>query len=153
MLFRSINTADTVSAYKSLARVERAFRCIKTVDLEIRPVYHWASPRVRAHVLLCMLTYYVEWHMRQALAPMLFDDDDPAAAEAQHRSLVAPAQRSPAAHRKASSQRAADHTRHDRENRILPSTKDRVPFDVITTPPHYSNAPTICSASAIACSQ
>src|SRR5262249_45679270 len=78
----AINTADTVRAYKSLARVERAFRCLKTTDLEIRPIFHWLSPRVRAHVFLCMLAYYVEWHLRQALAPMLFDDHDRAAGEA-----------------------------------------------------------------------
>ena len=103
-----INTADTVTAYKSLARVERAFRCIKTVDLEIRPVYHWASPRVRAHVLLCMLTYYVEWHMRQALAPILFDDHDRAVAEASRPSPVAKAQSSPAAKRKVKTKRTDD---------------------------------------------
>ena len=103
-----INTVDTVSAYKSLARVERAFRCIKTVDLEIRPVYHWASSRVRAHVFLCMLTYYVEWHMRQALAPILFDDHDRAAAEASRASPVAKAQPSPAAKRKVRTKRTDD---------------------------------------------
>jgi hypothetical protein len=97
----AINTADTVRAYKSLARVERAFRCIKTTDLEIRPIYHWVSPRVRAHVFLCMLAYYLEWHMRQALAPMLFDDHDRAAGEALRSSPVAKAQPSPAAKRKA----------------------------------------------------
>ena len=70
------DTAATVRSYKSLARVERAFRCMKTVDLELRPVFHWTAPRVRAHVLLCMLAYYLEWHMRQTLAPLLFDDHD-----------------------------------------------------------------------------
>jgi transposase len=70
----TLGDADTVRSYKSLARVERAFRCIKTVDLNVRPVYHWLEDRVRAHVLLCMLAYYLEWHMRQCLAPMLFDD-------------------------------------------------------------------------------
>jgi hypothetical protein len=103
-----INTADTVSAYKSLARVEHAFRCIKTVDLEIRPVYHSASPRVRAHVFLCMLTYYVERHMRQALAPILYDDHDRAAAEASRASPVAKAQSSPAAKRKVRTKRTDD---------------------------------------------
>ena len=93
----AINTADTVRAYKSLARVERAFRCLKTTDLDIRPIYHWVSPRVRAHVFLCMLAYYLEWHMRQRLAPMLFDDTDKQAAEALRASVVAQAQRSPAA--------------------------------------------------------
>jgi len=56
------DTAGTVRAYKSLAHVERAFRCMKTVDLDLRPVFHWTTPRVRAHVLLCMLAYYLEWH-------------------------------------------------------------------------------------------
>ena len=65
----SSRPADTVRAYKSLARVERAFRSLKTIDLDIRPVFHWVSPRVRAHVFLCMLAYHLEWHMRQALAP------------------------------------------------------------------------------------
>ena len=92
--------AATVRSYKSLAFVERAFRCIKTVDLQVRPVYHWLADRVRAHVFLCMLAYYLEWHMRQRLAPMLFDDTDKEAAEALRASVVAQAQRSPAAVRK-----------------------------------------------------
>jgi hypothetical protein len=100
-----VDTAGTVRAYKSLAQVERAFRCIKTVDLELRPVFHWTAPRVRAHVLLCMLAYYLEWHMRQPLAPMLFDDHDRASAEAGRASPVAKAKVSKAAYRKASTQR------------------------------------------------
>ncbi len=95
--------ADTVRAYKSLAGVERAFRSMKTVDLELRPVFHWTAPRVRAHVLLCMLAYYLEWHMRRRLAPMLFDDHDPTAREAQRASPVAKASPSPAARNKAAS--------------------------------------------------
>ena len=93
----TLGDADTVRSYKSLSLVERAFRCIKTVDLHVRPVYHWLADRVRAHVFLCMLAYYLEWHMRQRLAPMLFDDTDKEAAEALRRSVVAQAQRSPAA--------------------------------------------------------
>jgi Transposase DDE domain len=93
----ALDDAGTVRSYKSLARVERAFRCIKTVDLQIRPVHHWLADRVRAHVFLCMLAYYVEWHMRQQLAPMLFDDTDKDAAEALRSSVVAQAQRSPLA--------------------------------------------------------
>ena len=100
-----VDAAGTVRAYKSLAAVERAFRCIKTVDLELRPVFHWTAPRVRAHVLLCMVAYYLEWHMRQPLAPMLFDDHDGAAAEAARVSPVAKAKVSKAAYRKASTQR------------------------------------------------
>jgi DDE family transposase len=93
----ALDDAATVRSYKSLARVERAFRCIKTVDLQVRPVHHWLADRVRAHVFLCMLAYYVEWHMRQQLAPMLFDDTDKNAAEALRTSVVAQAQRSPTA--------------------------------------------------------
>ena len=70
---------QTVRAYKDLSKVERAFRSMKTVDLKVRPIYHRRADRVRAHVLLCMLAYYVEWHMRSELAPVLFDDHDPEA--------------------------------------------------------------------------
>ena len=93
----TLDDAATVRSYKSLSLVERAFRCIKTVDLHVRPVYHRLADRVRAHVFLCMLAYYLEWHMRQRLAPMLFDDTDKDAADALRASVVAPAQRSPAA--------------------------------------------------------
>ena len=93
----TLDDAATVRSYKSLALVERAFRCIKTVDLQVRPIYHWLAERVRAHVFLCMLAYYLEWHMRQRLAPMLFDDTEKEAAEELRASAVAPAQRSPAA--------------------------------------------------------
>ena len=103
-----LGEADTVRSYKSLSRVERAFRCLKTVDLHIRPVYHWLADRVRAHVFLCMLAYYLEWHMRQRLAPMLFEDADKTDAEAQRRSVVAPAQRSKAAVRKQTTGRTED---------------------------------------------
>ena len=93
----SFDGATTVRSYKSLALVERAFRCIKTVDLQVRPVYPWLADRVRAHVFLCMLAYHLEWHMRERLAPMLFDDTNKQAADAQRTSVVAQAQRSPAA--------------------------------------------------------
>ena len=96
----AFDDAATVRSYKSLALVERAFRCIKTVDLQVRPVYHWLADRVRAHVFLCMLAYYLEWHMRQCLATMLFDDTDKETAEALRKSVVAQAQRSPAAVKK-----------------------------------------------------
>jgi hypothetical protein len=104
----TLDAATTVRAYKSLARVERAFRSLKTVDLEVRPIFHWAAPRVRAHVLLCMLAYHLEWHLRQALAPILFDDHDRGGAEARRASPVAKAQPSPAAQRKATTQRTDD---------------------------------------------
>ena len=103
-----MDAAQTVRAYKDLAKVERAFRSLKTVDLKVRPLYHRRANRVRAHVLLCMLAYWVEWHMRRKLKPLLFDDHDPAAAALQRRSIVAPAQRSPAAKAKAARERAAD---------------------------------------------
>jgi hypothetical protein len=104
----SLNAAQAVTAYKSLARVEHAFRSLKTVDLEVRPVFHWAAPRVRAHVFLCMLAYHLEWHMRQALAPMLFDDHDRQAAAARRPSPVAKAAPSPAATRKARTKHTDD---------------------------------------------
>jgi transposase len=97
-----------VKTYKSLSMVERAFRCLKTVDLHVRPIHHWLEDRVRAHVFLCMLAYYVEWHIRARLAPMLYEDDDKAAAEALRESPVARAQRSPAALAKSATGRADD---------------------------------------------
>jgi hypothetical protein len=96
----TLGDAETVRSYKSLSLVERAFRCLKTVDLHVRPVYHWLEGRVRAHLFLCMLAYYLEWHRRQCLAPMLFEDSDKEAAEAGRKSVVAQAQRSKAAMRK-----------------------------------------------------
>jgi transposase len=93
----SLDDSAAVRAYKSLAQVERAIRSIKTVDLHIRPIFHWTPPRVRAHVFLCMLAYHVEWHLRQRLAPMLYDDAEKATAEALRTSVVAKAQRSPSA--------------------------------------------------------
>jgi hypothetical protein len=95
----TFDDATTVRSYKSLASVERAFRCLKSVDLQVRPVYHWLADRVRAHVFLCMLAYYVEWHMRQRLAPVLFDDTDKHT-ESLHTSAVAQARRSHAARTK-----------------------------------------------------
>jgi transposase len=98
---------EAVRAYKDLSAVEHAFRCLKTIDLKVRPFYHRLEARVRAHAFLCMLAYYVEWHMRRALAPLLFDEENRAAAEAQRQSVVAPAQRSPQAQRKAQTKRTA----------------------------------------------
>jgi hypothetical protein len=91
------DAATTVRAYKSLAHVERAFRLLKRTNVELRPVFHWTASRAWAHVLLCMLVYYPEWHMRRALAPMLFDDHDPARPQAQHSSPVVQAKPSAAA--------------------------------------------------------
>jgi hypothetical protein len=104
----TLATSDVVRVYKSLSQAERAFRSIKTVDLEIRPIHHRLSDRVRAHVLLCMLAYYLEWHMRRPLAPILFDDHQRAEAAAARSSIVALAQRSKAARRKAATKRTAD---------------------------------------------
>ena len=100
------DVAQTMRAYKDLSKVERAFRCFKSVDLKARPLHHRRADRVQAHVLLCMLAY-VEWHMRQTLAPLLFDDHDPATAEQQRPSVVA-ADRSPAALAKAGRKRTDD---------------------------------------------
>ena len=104
----TLDADGVVHAYKSLSQAERAFRSIKTVDLEIRPIHHRLADRVRAHVLLCMLAYYLEWHMRQALAPILFDDHQRAEAAAARTSIVAPPQRSSAARRKAAGKRTDD---------------------------------------------
>jgi len=92
--------AEIVATYKSLSRVERAFRTIKSLDIHVRPVRHYDEDRVRSHIFLCMLAYYVEWHMRRSLAPLLFQDHQPEEAERLRVSPVAPAKRSPAALRK-----------------------------------------------------
>jgi transposase len=142
----SLSSEQAVRTYKSLSGVERAFRSLKTVDLQVRPIHHREPDRVRAHILLCMLAYYVEWHMRQDLAPLLFDDEDKAEAQQQRTSVVAPAQRSPSAHAKAQ-------TKHTQQgapvhsfqtllrdlstivaNRVQPKDASTPAFDVITTP-------------------
>jgi transposase len=84
----AMSAAQAVQSYKDLARVERAFRAIKSTDLEIRPIRHWSADRVRSHVLLCMLAYHVEWHLRTALAPLLFHDTDLDQAKAERSSPV-----------------------------------------------------------------
>ncbi|MGC1406081.1 MAG: IS1634 family transposase [Candidatus Dormiibacterota bacterium] len=141
-----LSAADAVRSYKRLSTVERAFRCCKTVDLHIRPIYHQLTERVRAHVFLCMLAYYVEWHMRQKLAPMLFEDDDPAAGQALRSSVVAPAQRSPRAQRKVRTLRTADGLpTHSfatllkdlatlTRNRVQPKNLSSPPFDTLARP-------------------
>lgn len=98
---QKLDDANTVRAYKSLSQVERAFRTFKGVDLEVRPIYHYLADRVHAPVFLCMLAYYVEWHMRQRLASLLYDDNDREAAEAERESIVSPATPSPSTVRKA----------------------------------------------------
>jgi len=86
----TLSTDATVNAYKSLANVERAFRSMKTMDLHVRPIHHRTPERVRAHVFLCMLAYYVEWQMRQKLKPVLFDDEERSAQRNNRPSPVLP---------------------------------------------------------------
>ena len=95
-----LDSGEVVSSYKALAQVERAFRAFNT-DLDIRPIRHRTEDRVRAHVFLRMLSYYLSWHMQARLAPILFTDDDKPAAQAARTSPVAPAARSPRAQAKA----------------------------------------------------
>jgi hypothetical protein len=101
---KTMSAPQVVEAYKALARVEAAFRSLKSVDLEIRPIYHRLADRVRAHALVCMLAYYLVWHLRQAWAPLTFKDEEPPRRE----DPVAKAKRSEAAGKKASSRRTAD---------------------------------------------
>ena len=137
--------ADTcVASYKSLSAVERAFRSLKSVDLKIRPIHHRTPERVRSHVFMCMLAYYVEWHMRHDLAPMLFDDEDPVLGQLLRESVVAPAQRSPEAQRKAHTQRTADgdpvHSFQTLLQDLATVARNRIRFasgdqtDMLTTP-------------------
>ena len=99
---------EVVKSYKDLSKVERAFRSLKTVDLHIRPIYHHRAKRVRAHVFLCMLAYYIEWNMRQKLAPIIFDDHEKVQAESARQCIVEPACRSDAANEKAKTKRTSD---------------------------------------------
>jgi transposase len=103
-----LDTEAVVQVYKGLSAVERAYRSYKSIDLKVRPIHHHLADRVKAHVFLCMLAYYVEWHMREALAPVLFDDEDPEAGRARRGSVVAPAQRSEAADDKAARKRTSE---------------------------------------------
>jgi hypothetical protein len=105
---KALDDAATVGAYKSLAKVEQAFRSLKTIDIHVRPIFHWTASRVRAHVLICMLAYYVEHHMRARLAPMLYDETDHRAAAEKRASIVAKAVRSDAATRKQTTGRTDD---------------------------------------------
>ena len=142
---KHISTEDTVACYKRLSQVERAFRSLKTVDLKIRPIHHHLADRVRAHVFVCMLAYYVEWHMRRSLAPILFDDDDRTAAAKRRTSPVSKAQRSEAAEQKARRKKTQDgspvHSFQTllrdlatlTKNRIQPKHQALQPFEMITT--------------------
>jgi len=102
-----LSAPDAVRTYKSLALVERAFRCLKGVDLLVRPIFHRTEDHVRAHIFLCMLAYYVEWHMREAWAPLLFQDEE-LSQQRQQRDPVAAAQPSPSARRKKSTRHSSD---------------------------------------------
>lgn len=142
----ALTSQQVVASYKSLSGVERAFRSLKTVDLHVRPIHHRLPDRVRAHILLCMLAYYVEWHMRQLLGPLLFDDDDKPQAQAARTSIVAPARRSPSAKLKASTKQTAEglmvHSFQTLlgdlativKNRIQPKDKTIAAFHMLTTP-------------------
>ena len=139
----ALSSAQVVERYKSLSTVERAFRSLKSVDLKVRPIYHYRAERVKAHVFLCMLAYYVEWHMRRALAPLLFDDEDREGAQAQRPSIVAPAQRSQSANKKAASKQTADgrptHSFRTLLADLATLTRNRVrfgeqAFDMLATP-------------------
>jgi len=141
-----LSTDDTVRSYKALSQVERAFLSFKGVDLKVRPIYHRLSDRVRAHIFLCMLAYYVEWHMREALRPLLFCDEDQEAKKS--RDPVAPAKRSKGALNKISSKILKDRTEvHSFQTLLklqstivcnvcrLPGAKqDASTFEVTTTP-------------------
>ena len=141
-----LDDQGAVRAYKRLSAVERAFRSLKSVDLKVRPVFHRTAERVRAHVLLCMLAYYVEWHMRRRLAPLLFDDEDPTGAEAQRASVVAPARVSDSARRKARTKRTDEgwpvHSFQSllrdlatvTKNRVAPRLPGAESFDVLAQP-------------------
>lgn len=137
---------DTVRTYKSLTRVERAFRSLKTIDLQVRPIGHRREDRVRAHIFLCMLAYYVQWHMIEALRPLLFCDEDQEAKKT--RDAVAPAKRSPQALKKAQSKTLDDGTVVESFRTLLEylgtivrntcctenAAKHEPTFEVITTP-------------------
>jgi hypothetical protein len=140
---KRLSTANAVRSYKLLAGVERAFRSLKTVDLKVRPIHHRLEDRVRAHIFLCMLAYYVEWHMREAWRPLTFADEDQLAKRT--RDPVAPARRSDAALAKASSKLIDDGTEAHSFQTLLKSLATvvrnvcRIPgsdssFHVVTTP-------------------
>ncbi len=135
----AMSAEELVASYKSLAQVERAFRTMKSVDLQIRPVYHWLVPRVRAHLFLCMLAYHVEWHMRERLRPILYDDHDRAAAEAKRPSIVASREPSPAAKRKRARHRTDEGTALTSFRDLLRHLTTQT-LNSVTTPinPNYS---------------
>jgi Transposase DDE domain len=134
-----MNSAECVRSYKLLANVEHAFRSLKTIDLKIRPIHHRLADRVRAHIFLCMLAYYVEWHMRQAWRELMFADEDQEAK--QTRDPVAPAQRSEAALHKAQHQHLDDGTPVHSFSTLLAELATIV-RNTCRTPTAADNAPT-----------
>jgi len=131
-----------VRSYKLLVKVERAFRSFKSLDLQVRPLHHYSDDRVRAHILLCMLAYYVRWHLEQAWSELLFKDEEPPLAD----DPVVPARRSAGALRKASTQQLADGSpvhswrtllvalRSLTRNRVLPKgDPDAAAFEMVAT--------------------
>ena len=128
-----------VRTYKSLSQVERAFRSIKTMDLKVRPIHHHLEGRVRAHIFLCMLAYYVEWHMRQAWRELMFADEDQAAKFS--RDPVAPAKRSEAAMKKVLSRTLEDGTPAHSFQTLLREL-ETVVRNTCRTPNSTSDAPT-----------
>jgi hypothetical protein len=140
-----LDSGEVVASYKALAHVERAFRAFNT-DLDIRPIRHRTEDRVRAHVFLRMISYYITWHMQARLAPMLFTDDDKTTAQAARPTPVAPAPRSPRALAKAATKRTADnHPVHSFNtllrdlaticlNQIQPTDPTLPGFQLVTTP-------------------
>ena len=125
-----MESSQVVRAYKDLAKVERAFCCLKMTDLKIRPIYHRLEERVRAQVFLCMMAYYVEWHLRQRLSGFLFEEEDHLAAEALRSSIVSPAQRSEGASRKKQTKRMPEglpvHSFHTLLKNLATLTKNRL---------------------------
>lgn len=99
---------EVVEAYKNLANVERAFRCLKGIDLRVRPIYHSLERRVRSHIFLCMLAYYVEWHMRRDLAPLLYADEFKELAKSERETIVDSAKRSSACQEKLASKQTIE---------------------------------------------
>src|SRR5438128_3759189 len=123
-----LSAADTVRSYKSLAQVERAFRTLKGVDLLVRPIRHRTEDRVPAHIFLCLLAYYVEWHLRRAWAPLLFEDEQ-LAQECRRRDPILPATGSPSAKEKKITRQTADGVARDMFATLFAKLARRAPRD------------------------
>lgn len=146
---KSYSAQQTVEAYKRLSQVEYAFRSMKTTLLEIRPIYHWNDHRIKTHVFICMLSYYLQWHLRQRLGAFLYDEEDQQQAAKKRSSAVAPAQKSDSAQQKAQGHRHENgHPIHNMEtllmelgtickNYLAPENKPSEAFAMITEPTSY----------------